>query len=429
MSLFGIIQPPTHVNEWKRLWPKDDKSDRTMQTQDFPSGSKFSLGNFLSLRVLRQVRDVDTFDPNEVGLEQRFIDQANEMLKTYKSWETYCNSFKHGHGRQQHEGNFFLARLYQDNATKTDISQDVSDSVISSPARNTRLQKQIRKEQEQSPSKSKADAKANKTLPTGSKDTKISLPIRFKNFDEPSETPFSTPFASDDPFESPDSPAWMQPSEPIPKSIDEEIINTALVIHLNATTEHFNLPQHWTMHRKKFVAPAFKNGTEEKGYEARTDGYLSDEKGARVRALIEVKAAPRKRKVLNIFMQESAQMAAWILEHPDEPANLPGRYVYTEHPYFMDKGLTIPKKSRFLVSQDRDEIYLNFAQYGEKYLAYLRGEQKFDENDPESFMTIVEAGPSQTHNLNNMEKLAPILLALTLRAVEDETEYLGQKNE
>ena len=94
----------------------------------------------------------------------------------------------------------------------------------------------------------------------------------------------------------------------------------------------------------------------------------------------------------------------------------------------MDKRLTI-STSHFLVSQDRDEIYLNFAKYGEKYLAYLRGEQKFDENDPESFMTIVEAGPFQTHNLNNMEKLAPILLALTLRAVEDETEYLGQKNE
>lgn len=330
MSLFGIAQPPTTVDEWKRLWPKDDKTDRTMQTQEYPSGSKFSLGNFLSLRVLRQAVVANAFDPNEVELEQRFIDQANEMLRAYDSWNTYRKSFENGEG--QHEGNFFLAKLYQDNATKTDISQDVSDSVISSPARNTRLQKQLRKEQEQSPSKLKADAKANKTLPTRLKDTEISLPIRFKNFDEPSETPFATPFASDDPFESPDSPAWRPLSEPIPKSIDEQIINTALVIYLNATTEHFNLPQHWTMHRKKFVAPAVKNGTEEKGYEARTDGYLSDEKGARVRALIEVKSAPRNRKVLSIFMQESAQMAAWILEHPDEPPNLPGRYVCAEDP-------------------------------------------------------------------------------------------------
>ena len=306
------------------MWPKDDQTDRTMQTQDFPSGSKFSLGNFLSLRVLRQVRDVDTFDPNEVGLEQRFIDQANEMLKTYKSWEPYCNSFKQGHGRQQEEGSFFLAKLYQDNATKTNISQDVSDSVISSPARNTRIQKQLRKEQEQSPTKSKADAKANKQLPTRSRNAGIPLAIRFKDSDEPPQTPSTTPFSSGL-FESPDSPAWQPLSEPIPKSIDEQIINTALVIHLNATTEHFNLPQHWTMHRKKFVAPAVKNGIEEKGYEARTDGYLSDEKGARVRALIEVKAAPRELKTMNIFMQESAQMAAWILEHPDEPANLPGR--------------------------------------------------------------------------------------------------------
>ena len=94
----------------------------------------------------------------------------------------------------------------------------------------------------------------------------------------------------------------------------------------------------------------------------------------------------------------------------------------------MDKRLTL-STSRFLVSQDRDEIYLNFAKHGEQYLAYLRGERKFDENDKESFMTILEVGPFQTHKLNNMEKLVPILLALTLRAVEDETEYLRQKSE
>lgn len=83
--------------------------------------------------------------------------------------------------------------------------------------------------------------------------------------------------------------------------------------------------------------------------------------------------------------------------------------------------------SRFLVSQDRDEIYLNFAKYGKKYVAYLRGEQKFNENNKESFMTIAEVGPFRTHNLRNMKKLVPILLALTLRAVEDEKEFLEQK--
>lgn len=85
-----------------------------MQTQEYPSGSKFSLGNFLSLRVLRQAVVANTFDPNEVGLEQRFIDQANEMLRNYDSWNTYRKSFENG--EEQHEGNFFLAKLYQDNA-------------------------------------------------------------------------------------------------------------------------------------------------------------------------------------------------------------------------------------------------------------------------------------------------------------------------
>lgn len=67
---------------------------------------------------------------------------------------------------------------------------------------------------------------------------------------------------------------------------------------------------------------------------------------------------------------------------------------------------------------------MNFARYGSKYSSYLRGEGAFEETDPESFMTIFKLGPFKTNNLGHMEKLAPILLALTLRAVEDEKQEL-----
>lgn len=74
--------------------------------------------------------------------------------------------------------------------------------------------------------------------------------------------------------------------------------------------------------------------------------------------------------------------------------------------------------------QDRDEIYLNFAKYSSKYLSYLKGSGVYEETDPESFTTIFEVGPYSTKSLIHMKRLVPILLTLTLRAVEDEKEEL-----
>lgn len=85
------------------------------------------------------------------------------------------------------------------------------------------------------------------------------------------------------------------------------------------------------MHQKAFEASAKKGTKKEKLYEARTDGYLSDENVKRVCVLIEVKAGIRASRTLGIFMQESAQMASWILEHPNEPPEPIGRYVYGNH--------------------------------------------------------------------------------------------------
>lgn len=129
------------------------------------------------------------------------------------------------------------------------------------------------------------------------------------------------------------------------------------------------------MHRKAFEASAKKRTKEEKPYGARTDGYLSDENRERVRALIEVKAVARASRTLEIFMQESAQMAAWILEHPKELPEPIGQYVYGDHCFFrkLPRIKANTAKSRLQVLQDRNKMYLNFARYGSKYLSYLTG--------------------------------------------------------
>ena len=63
---------------------------------------------------------------------------------------------------------------------------------------------------------------------------------------------------------------------------------------------------------------------------------------------------------------------------------------------------------------------MNFAEFDNKYLQYIRGEEvHLDNNDPRTFMTIFEVGPFKTMKVTHMEKLAPIILALTLRADKD----------
>ncbi|ODM19157.1 hypothetical protein SI65_05774 [Aspergillus cristatus] len=105
------------------------------------------------------------------------------------------------------------------------------------------------------------------------------------------------------------------------KTIDEQIVNTALLNFLKAITQHFSDISHrWTINRKAFHATA--KGT--KLYEARTDGCLSHDDGQSVCPLIEVKAAVRSKKLYDIFMQESAQMVAWTLNDTEEYVLPPG---------------------------------------------------------------------------------------------------------
>lgn len=91
-----------------------------------------------------------------------------------------------------------------------------------------------------------------------------------------------------------------------PPTKDEQTVNTALVVFLNALTIHFALSLDWTLHRKSFNA-VFENAV----FQARTDGYLGDSYGT-PSILIEVKPIGRSAKLELIQMQESAQMVAWI---------------------------------------------------------------------------------------------------------------------
>ncbi|KAI1272510.1 hypothetical protein F5Y07DRAFT_403334 [Xylaria sp. FL0933] len=95
---------------------------------------------------------------------------------------------------------------------------------------------------------------------------------------------------------------------------DEQIVNTALIDYLTALSIHCNdVEAHWTPHRLALLA---RNNSEEKSYEARVDGYLKSHKDGQPLVIVEVKPCRRSKNRAQIRMQESAQMAAWINQHP-----------------------------------------------------------------------------------------------------------------
>lgn len=291
-----------------------------MHDQAFNSASKFTWKSFLTLRVLRKHVKPDAFDFRTVGLGQDLIDKAGEKLRNYNSWGSYGESFEEG--QKAKEGNFFLAKLFQDQTTEI-RSNEVSSSISPKKTRSMTRKEQNRQEPPQTPTKSGGIVTGEAAL------NEIDNAIRIS--EGGSGEAFVTP-----PIPGSNVSSEYMPDDQYTKTIDEQIVNTALINFLRAITENFSdIAHYWTIHRNALHATV--KGREL--YEARTDGYLSDKSGTSIRALVEVKAAIRSSKLVDIFMQESAQMVAWILNQPEEFLKMPGRYVHCSL-YFQYLELT-----------------------------------------------------------------------------------------
>lgn len=66
------------------------------------------------------------------------------------------------------------------------------------------------------------------------------------------------------------------------------------------------------------------------------------------------------------------------------------------------------------MSQDRHEIYITVAEYGQNYVKYL--ENELAEGEKPGFLTIRQFGPWSTKRRDEMEMIAPYLLAISIRA-------------
>ncbi|KAJ5587728.1 uncharacterized protein N7459_003493 [Penicillium hispanicum] len=340
---------------------------------ELPATSKDWQEDFLKLGLTGQTVSGASLLKFLPGIN-KWISEANKKLSKYKSWDTYLKNFL---PPDFGEGSFAVARYYQVEVTRTE--NDMDSRALATPiAHRTRAQV-----------KAATRGLANLHLQTPSKSTNLSQVLDPEGSD--------LDLLVDSEPSSPETPSPLQQITPAPKELenvlypptkDEQIVNCALVIFLNALTMRFIFNNHWTLHRK-----ALKATFRDTSFEARTDGYLGDSQGY-ARVLIEVKPVMREKKSLAIQMQETAQMVAWIKSDPEK--------------------LDGTRKLRLHISQDRHEIYLTVAEYDDDYIRYLTDERK--STKAFSFLTMHEFGPWSTQDASHMRELGPILLAISLRA-------------
>jgi hypothetical protein len=91
-----------------------------------------------------------------------------------------------------------------------------------------------------------------------------------------------------------------------PPANDEQIVNVALVLLLNAVTMHFVPNADWTFHRRAFQIGNKKSG---KGFEARVDGFLRRLSDDKVMAILEVKPCVRGKN--NVRVSGCRNLPRW----------------------------------------------------------------------------------------------------------------------
>ncbi|KAL4946272.1 hypothetical protein BDV06DRAFT_183087 [Aspergillus oleicola] len=389
---------PESISEWrKHVEQARFKSTSLHTAEKLHSASTIQEEQYFQFHVIRVEKKPSQFDWDKAGLAE-WKDQAKHLLENYRSWHRYCEYLK---SDKIPESTFALVRFHQRQAARV-RSEEMSTSASASPPKyNMRERK-------------------NPTTYADMVEQTGRLTISYDPFLTPvRQTGKAQPVHEESEDDSPlvgkgkatkrqfiDTPSSLKSSgDPelrkfiFPATIDEQIVNTALLSLLSALIIHFDLPLEWTLHRVPLVAD-FATAS----FEARTDGYLEatqkTKEGKAIRALVEVKAVLRDKKKKDICMQEAAQTVAWIKKLPDIGGhlNMKGRRIH--------------------VCQDRHEIYIIYAEYDNEYLEYLGGEEK-----PDAFMTLYEFGPWDTEDLEHMVHLAPILVSIALRANADLKAY------
>jgi len=293
---------PRTASEWAREVKNHGLSDGNIHNVlEYKSASKTEFERYLCLRVIWRVRKQAYFKPSDWHPGDALV-KAEEFLGTMTSWSKYLDSMGEtlAGAPIADVGTFALAQ-YNQLLVYKDIDKDHG---------NYEMPK-IFPIAGRSSSKTTEQTELALTTPTrlsGKKASRVVLTDDSGELD--SFCPGSEENLIFGPWH-PLTPTSAAVAGSISAENDELKVNMALVFFLNSTTMHHpDVRADWKM-CKKF----FKFGNL---FEARTDGYLEKGQSGEVGAILEVKAYIREDNILQIQMQESAQMAAWIFANPDD---------------------------------------------------------------------------------------------------------------
>ena len=292
--------------------------------KDPMSASGISLGQYVRLQILWKERRV--YKGLKLLIDDTYHNKARDTLEA-QLWQMYIRSVKE-HGPKIPNGAFpsigplaFL-RHYQIQCHNTKDSVQFAPKFSPMKTRSMTSKAKGPALLEVTPSRVIWPKTEQKVLKTQDQIAEVTQTVSGLQFEESREVeeefePLETPQKTDKLLVL-DTPAQDEVS--FPAAEDEQIVNTALLMYLNALLLPFDIPLRWTPHRKAFhMRRLNKSQNPENVYEARVDGYLRLGKGAdeSPKIIVEVKPCVRRTLTKKIRMQESAQMAAWISSYPD----------------------------------------------------------------------------------------------------------------
>ncbi|XHF96619.1 hypothetical protein AWENTII_000242 [Aspergillus wentii] len=173
---------------------------------------------------------------------------------------------------------------------------------------------------------------------------------------------------------------------------DESIVNTSLIYFLQALTRTIppDTPNHprckWRLKKIALRAHFGNVNGQNHGFVAITDGQMQDITTGRIKAIGQCKKGRRQNHTPQVDMQEASELVALIMEYPD------GRL------------------QRVMISQDGDEIYITFAQYGTNWVKHINCQSVLRPG----FMILRRFGPWKIGDPADMKHLATIMLTIIL---------------
>ncbi|KAJ5431726.1 hypothetical protein N7445_008224 [Penicillium cf. griseofulvum] len=230
------LRAPKNDRQWEDRVEEYDLQKTTIHSTDFASASKFDYKQFLLLRVLWKEHKTVPVIPI-VGME-KWVALAKEKLDGYEFWSTYCHSYQTKH--ESLEGTFAVARYYQCQVATTEPKAEPKAFHTPISSRTRGAVNQV--------GKGMAGLRLEPPVTPTRKGLRPShgTPLMSYQTDDMSLDEESSPSPSPSPMKF-ISPITRELENILyPPTKDEQTVNTALIVFLNALAIHFELSSQWT---------------------------------------------------------------------------------------------------------------------------------------------------------------------------------------